>query len=288
MQELPLISVIIPNHNYARFLNKAIASVQSQTYQNLEIIVINNGSTDNSLQVLRKFGPQIVLIDQANLGQAGARNSGLRVAKGELIAFLDADDYWQEDKLEKQAKLIDSDCELVYSGISRFRDQTSQVDSNLLPRFKGDCHRFFIDLPGVSIVLSGESTALFTKNLLDQVGYFNIELNSASGWDFFRRCAKYTNFNFVEEGLTNYRLHNSNMSHSSANNIEDIRKAYGELFLDPLWCLTKSEKRKVINKLEFSFFKTFLKEGHFLSAIKVIAQFCLRRDYRKKHHILQT
>lgn len=284
MQELPLISVIIPNHNYARFLNKAITSVQCQTYPNLEIIVINNGSTDDSLQTLRKYGSQIRLIDQDNLGQAGARNSGLKVARGDLIAFLDADDFWQEDKLEKQIKLISSNCELVYSGISPFRDKTLQLEPTLLPKFKGDCHSYFVDLPAVSIVLSGESTALFTKNLLNQVGYFSLELNSASGWDFFRRCAKYTNFNYVSEELTNYRLHSSNMSNSSTSNIEDIRRAYKELFSDPLWDLSKCEKRKIVNKLEFSFVKTYLKEGHVISAIQTIAQFFFKGDFRKNHY----
>ena len=279
MQELPLISVIIPNHNYARFLNKAITSVQCQTYPNLEIIVINNGSTDDSLQILRKYGSQIRLIEQDNLGQAGARNSGLKVARGDLIAFLDADDFWQEDKLEKQIKLISSNCELVYSGISPFSDKTLQLEPTLFPKFKGDCHSYFVDLPAVSIVLSGESTALFTKNLLNQVGYFNLELNSSSGWDFFRRCAKYTNFNYVSEGLTNYRLHSSNMSNSSTSNIEDIRRAYKQLFSDPLWDLSKCEKRKIVNKLEFSFIKTYLKKGHAILAIQTCARFFSRRNY---------
>ena len=95
MLNYPLISVIIPNYNYARYLSVAISSVLSQTYPNIEIIVVNNGSTDNSIQVLRQFGSQIILLDQQNLGQSGARNSGLRAAQGDLIAFLDADDFWR-------------------------------------------------------------------------------------------------------------------------------------------------------------------------------------------------
>ena len=263
-----LISVIIPNYNYARFVERAINSVLAQTYSNTEIIVVNNGSTDESLRILKRFGTQIKLIDQVNLGQAGARNSGLLAARGDLIAFLDADDFWKEDKLEKQIKLINLEYELVYSGISRFIDATNEVDSVVLPKFRGDCSRYFVDLPAVSIVLSGESTVLFTRNLLTKVGYFNTNLSSASGWDFFRRCTKYTKFDFVSEGLTNYRLHENNLSKSIQSNIEDIRKAYHELFLDPLWDMTKQEKRKITNKLEFSFTKTFIKERLFLLAIQ--------------------
>jgi len=270
MLNYPLISVIIPNYNYARYLNVTISSVLSQSYPNIEIIVVNNGSTDNSLQVLRQFGSQIILVDQQNLGQSGARNSGLRVARGDLIAFLDADDIWEKNKLEKQIRLITQETELVYSGITRFRDESGQIESVLLPQFKGDCHQYFTDLTAVSIVLSGESTSLFTRNLLNLVGNFDSELNSASGWDFFRRCSRFTMFDFVSEPLTNYRLHESNMSNSSLSNIRDIRKAYKKLFADDKWFLSDKQKESIVSRLEFSFAKTYLKEKQFALFIQTL------------------
>lgn len=279
MKKNPLISVIIPNYNYARYLKEAINSVQSQTYSNTEIIVVNNGSTDDSLNLLNQFGEQIKLIDQENLGQAEARNSGLRAAKGELLAFLDADDTWQVDKLEKQIQLITSKCELVYSGIAQFRNQTFELEAVLLPKFGGDCHKYFVNLAAVSIVLSGESTCLFTRNLLNRAGYFDPELNSASGWDFFRRCSKFTTFNFVNEPLTNYRIHENNMSKSSLNNIKDIRKAYGRIFVDEDLSLSSFEKQKIISRLEFSFVKTYLKEKNLLLTLNTIFQSRQERNY---------
>lgn len=279
MENSPLVSVIIPNYNYARYLKDAIVSVQAQTYSNIEIIVVNNGSTDNSLHLLQQFGSQITLIDQENLGQAGARNSGLRAANGDLIAFLDADDFWQNDKIEKQIRLITSEIELVYSGITRFRDESGRVESVSLPQFKGDCHHYFTDLTAVSIVLSGESTSLFTRNLLNLVGNFDPELNSASGWDFFRRCSILTNFDFVPEPLTNYRLHSNNMSNSSLNNIRDIRKAYRKLFSDNLWKLTANQKKRLIMRLEISFIKTYLREMHFYLAFKTAFLLGRRNNY---------
>lgn len=279
MKNNPLVSVIIPNYNYARYLKEAIMSVQVQTYSNTEIIVVNNGSTDDSLHLLQQFGSQIILIDQENLGQAGARNSGLKVAKGDLIAFLDADDLWQNDKLEKQMRLITSETELVYSGITRFRDVSGRVESVLFPQFKGDCHHYFTDLTAVSIVLSGESTSLFTRNLLDLVGNFDPELNSSSGWDFFRRCSILTNFDFVPEPLTNYRLHSSNMSNSSLNNIRDIRKAYRKLFSDHLWKLSADQKKRIVMRLEISFLKTYVREKHFYLAFITLFRFVNRNDY---------
>ena len=281
MSELPLVSVIIPNYNYARFLSMAISSVENQTYTNLEIIVVNNGSTDNSLEVLRKFGPRINIVDQENLGQAGARNSGLQAAKGELIAFLDADDYWQEDKLEKQIRLLTPEVQLVYNGISRFKDESGQIESILSPQFSGDCRKYFTDLSAVSIVVSGESTALFTRNLLNQVGYFDSKLNSASGWDFFRRCSYFTDFDFVPEPLTNYRLHSSNMSKSNLNNIEDIRRAYKKLFADNLWPLSSNQVRLIVLRLEVSFIKTYLRDRNPVLALKTIFTIFRIKSYLK-------
>jgi glycosyltransferase involved in cell wall biosynthesis len=271
MKKYPLISVVIPNYNYARFISEAISSVMSQTYKNIEIIVVNNGSTDESLSILRTFGSKIRLIDQQNLGQSGARNSGLKAAKGDLIAFLDADDYWQKDKLEKQIKLITPQTELVYSGISRFRDNSRQIESIQLPQFNGNCCEIFTNFPGVSVVLSGESTSLFTRNLLSRVGNFDSNLNSASGWDFFRRCSVFTNFDFVPEPLTNYRLHSSNMSLSNTSNIKDIRNAYGKMFSDDSWNISADHVAQIVKKLEISFFKTYVRDRNFFLAIETIS-----------------
>ncbi len=108
------VSVIIPNYNYGRYIADAVNSVLNQTYTNIECIVINNGSSDNSLEALGLFKDRIVVIDQINLGQSGARNVGLDRAEGEFIAFLDADDYWEPTKLEDQLNLISNTTQLVY------------------------------------------------------------------------------------------------------------------------------------------------------------------------------
>jgi hypothetical protein len=170
----------------------------------------------------------------------------------------------------------------VYSGISRFRDETRKVESILKPQFKGDCRQYFTDLSAVSIVLSGESTSLFTRKLLNLVGNFDLELNSASGWDFFRRSSILTQFNFVPEPLTNYRLHSSNMSNLSSNNIRDIRKAYRNLFSDNLWMVTDIQKKQIIRRLETSFVKTYLREMRFDLALKTFFLKTGRDDYERK------
>lgn len=260
------ISVIIPNYNYARYLDQAIQSVLDQSYENLELIVVNNGSTDNSLEILKKYEHKIRLIIQANLGQSGARNSGLSVSSGEFIAFLDADDFWERRKLEMQMELMNDATHLVYCGITPFKDSGNEKLPSILPKYKGDCANYFVDSPGASIVLSGESTALFSRDLLLKVGLFDAELNSTAGWDFFRRCSRHTNFDFVSEPLVNYRLHASNMSNSNNNVILDMRRAYFKLFNDKDWSIPKKKEITISRALEWSFLKTYLRARDVKSA----------------------
>lgn len=270
------VSVIIPNYNYSRYLAEAISSVLSQSHAETECIVVNNGSTDDSLKILHQFRSRITIIDQENRGQSGARNAGLDIAGGDFIAFLDADDYWSEQKIEFQLKLLNNETELVYCGISKFDDDSRKEIVRIDPKFKGSCSEAFLENPAVSVVLSGESTAVFSRNLLNQVGKFDSELNSASGWDFFRRASKFTNFDYVDLPLTYYRVHKENMSKSIESNISDIRLAYRKLFGDLNWMLSESEAKNITRKLEYTFLKTYIKHGNLPLAMKSIKSLLLR------------
>src|SRR5437870_11720 len=103
------VSVIIPNYNYAHYVSQAIDSVLAQTYPHREVIVINDGSTDNSAEVLRSYGDSIRWIDQENRGQSVARNRGIEESRGDLVAFLDGDDAWLPTKLQRQIECLRDD-----------------------------------------------------------------------------------------------------------------------------------------------------------------------------------
>jgi glycosyltransferase involved in cell wall biosynthesis len=261
------VSVLIPNHNYARYLKKTIDSVISQSHPDIEIIVIDNGSTDNSREVLEAYGTRIKAIFQPDLGQAQARNNGLSKATGDLIALLDADDYWEPTKIERQIRLISNDYQFVYSGMRQFESDSNSTIRVITPVFKDDCRLYFLKHPSRSIVPGGESSAIFTRSLIDEVGNFNTALNSASGRDFFRRCSAKTNFDFVSEGLLNYRLHKTNMSRNPQLMMSDTAKAYQILFEDPDWLFAQTYRRKCLSDLHWSFFKTLLKQKDFIGAI---------------------
>jgi glycosyltransferase involved in cell wall biosynthesis len=106
MQQVPLVSTIIPTYNRASLVSEAIDSVLAQTYPQIEVIVIDDGSTDGTLEVLKRYGNRIQVISQPNAGPAAARNRGIDAAQGEMVAFLDSDDLWLPEKLARQVKLL--------------------------------------------------------------------------------------------------------------------------------------------------------------------------------------
>ena len=105
----PLVSTIIPIYNGERYLAEAIESINRQQYLNLEIIIVDDGSTDKSSEIALSLEGNIRYVRQANAGQAAARNTGIKLAKGDIITFLDADDLWTEDKLKRELACFEAD-----------------------------------------------------------------------------------------------------------------------------------------------------------------------------------
>src|SRR5688572_33231336 len=110
---MPTVSVVIPAYNAAAFIRETIDSALAQTYRDFEVIVVNDGSTDDTMARLREFGSRIRVHEQSNSGVATARNSGVKIATGSWIAFLDSDDLWMPQKLERQ--LADSNAPMRYT-----------------------------------------------------------------------------------------------------------------------------------------------------------------------------
>jgi len=257
-----LVSVIIINFNYGKYLEEAIRSVLDQTYPDIEVIVVDNGSTDESSELLSFFGDAIKTVHlSTNLGQAIARNIGVKHSQGKFLCFLDADDYWEESKVAEQIRIVSTENQLVYCGVREF----GLVESKFLkPKYAGDCSNFFLNPVMEAVVLGGESTALMTRHLYSQVGGFRKEMNRASGWDFFRRCSLLTNFAYTEEALTNYRRHHQSASTYFLEGMIDRQRAYKTTISENVGL---SRLRKLI--LLSNFFRTCLKAilYHFLSQL---------------------
>ena len=242
----PKVSVIIPNYNYINYLNASITSVLSQDYPNVELIVVDDGSTDGSVEYLSSLQDKIVLLIQPNSGQSCARNFGLLQSTGEFICFLDADDYWEETKISRQLDLLmKENVDLVYSGVNLVTEDGSKIIETLKPEYAGDCARNYQRNPARGIVLLGSSNAIFRKSLIHKSGLFDINISVSSDWDFFRRYCDYGRVAFLSEALINYRQHQDNMSKRSDAFVADTIHCMKKLLLDHKQTLTKLEKSRV-------------------------------------------
>jgi glycosyltransferase involved in cell wall biosynthesis len=227
------ISVIIPAYNYARYLREAIDSVFAQTYPALELIVVDDGSTDDTPDVVAAYGNRIRAIRQQNQGVSAARNSGIAAARGEYVSFLDADDLWHPQKLELQMARFDAspNLGLVYCGAESFNaeGQTMQVWRHgregrvavSMLRFDGGA----MAAPGCNIVAP--------RRVAEEIGGFDTRMTVSEDWDFYYRVAARYEIGFVPEPLVRYRIHAS----GAHRNIPEMEKgmllALQKAFLSP-------------------------------------------------------
>ena len=203
------ISVVIPTYNYGRFVREAIDSVLAQTCAPLEIVVVDDGSTDDTEQIVRSYGDRVRYIRQENAGVAAARNTGIANARGEYIAFLDSDDVWLPEKLAKQLARFDSDpgLGLVYAGAERF-DESGTLSVEL-DGMEGWIAPELLRLER-GVIASG-SGMLLPKQVAEEVGGFDADLQPSEDWDFCYRVALRHRIGFVPEVLVRYRQHGSGL-----------------------------------------------------------------------------
>ena len=172
----PLISVIIPNYNNAKYIVEAINSVIQQDYENFEIIVVDDGSTDNSVKVIENIKFPVTLIKSENYGAGSARNIGILASNGDYIALLDSDDIWQKEKLSSQMKLmLNKKLDLVYCHGQDFGEMQTDVTLKLA-KFKGDCYQYYKKYPSRSIIVLPCSGSVFRKSILHKSGLFDVNV----------------------------------------------------------------------------------------------------------------
>lgn len=228
--KLPRVSAIIPNYNYAHYLPRAIDSVLGQTYPHVEIVVVDDGSTDNSETVLKSYGSRIRWVRQQNQGVAAARNHGVRETSGELLAFLDADDLWLPLKLERQVQRLvdDPDLGLVHCGVEEI-DGTGAHMRVRLDGLEGWVATELL-LFQRAVILGGGSGLLVSRTTFEAAEGFDTRLSTSADWDFFYRIAANHRVGFVPEPLVKYRIHASNM-HANISAMEhDMMLGYEKAF----------------------------------------------------------
>lgn len=207
-----LVSVVIPNYNYGRFLRDAIDSALNQTYKPHEVIVVDDGSTDESHDILGEYEEKgVKVIRQKNRGVGAARNTGVSVSSGDVIAFLDADDIWFPEKLEKQIEAFDGDTELglVSCGMQEF-NPSGEIINRYEEGQEGWLSNKMLTFEA-PVVVSGSAVAV-RRDIFEKIGGFDErkELHPSEDWDFFYRVSRVSRMGFVKKVLVNYRNHGDN------------------------------------------------------------------------------
>ena len=223
----PKVSIIIPTHNHAKFLPKAIDSLISQTMEEWEVIIVNHFSDDNTVDVVKSYSDTRIKLVNCLSGQgsiAAARNFGLTFARATIIAFLDSDDFWYPEKLSaclsKLSRGYDLVCHAeIWAGpgdrrrVARYGPEVCASYKNLL--FEGNC--------------ISTSAVVMLRECLDRVGIFNerMDFNTAEDYDLWLRMSRDgVRIGFVNEVLGEYLIHESNSSKNNLRNMIAVRAVF--------------------------------------------------------------
>jgi len=200
------VSVIIPTYNYGRFIAEAIQSVLQQTHRPDEIVVVDDGSTDDTARVVAGFGDAVKYVRQENGGVCAARNKGVAESTGEIIAFMDADDTMEPESIAKQVALFgDERVGLVHCGLRLFDDESGETIELQLEGGEDGVADNLLLWEGASI--AGPGAILVTREAFDSVDGFDTGMKVGEDWDFCYRVARRFKVRFVPEPLVNYRSH---------------------------------------------------------------------------------
>lgn len=262
------VSVIIPTYNYGRFIREAIESALGQTAAPLEVIVVDDGSTDETAEVVAEFGDRVRYIRQENAGVGAARNRGVEESTGEFVAFLDADDYWAPTKLEKQLAKFTEDpgVGLVHCGMREFDSETGATIDTHLDGLEGSVWRELLLWEGPTIIGPG-GTIMVSQQALDEVGGFDTRLKNGEDWEFCVRVARRFKVGFVPELLVDYRSHGTNATNNIAEMERSTLIAWNKVFADDDKDL-RPLRRRSFGRLHKVLAGSFLQSGEYAGFLR--------------------
>jgi glycosyltransferase involved in cell wall biosynthesis len=237
---MPKVSVIIPTYNYGKYIEKAIDSVLAQTYQDFEIIVVDDGSTDNTKEIIEtRYKDKVRYFYQENKGAPVARNKGIRKSRGEYLTFLDADDWFAPENLKYKVKVLDNDADAgwVYSD-GYYVNKEGEIIDKASNRFSFSNRKLEGDISSELFSMGNYITTdsvLARKTCIIKAGCFDETLPALQDYELWLRISLQYKIKYVDELLCYYTLH--------SNSISSKRENYHCAFL------------KIAKKHEFNFIK---------------------------------
>ena len=263
----PKVSVIIPSYNCGHFLRETLNSVVAQTFKDFETILIDDGSTDNTKEVIEPYRDRITYVQGPNKGAAAARNNGLKIASGELIAFLDADDLWDCEKLSAQVALMNSHPEIgvCYTNFQCFGAPSSTTGFEerggaLLRYGREKIGKAEYVLTSTCLLTDFLSIQAFPKpsmlmvrqSCFEQVGYFDESLSICEDTQMCLRLAKYFKFAYVDCPLVERRVRTDTLA--SAADDRRYASVHIQMFENlENWIPLSSRERSITNALLSSY-----------------------------------
>ncbi len=227
----PRVSVVITCYNYGPYLPCALDSALGQTWQDIEVIVVDDGSTDNTPDVIKPYfaDSRVRYFRQQNAGQPKAKNRGIAESRGEFIAFLDADDIWFSDKIAQQLPLFaDPAVGVVYSRRKWIDPQGNEMLGNERILRRG----FILDYLFIDNFVCF-SSSIIRRFFLEEVGWFDESLPMGIDYDLWIRLAARCKFDFVDEALVKYRTGHANLSKNVWRRYECAQKIMNKSLQNP-------------------------------------------------------
>ena len=229
MNELPLVSVIMPVYNGAQYVRAAIESVFAQTYPHIEFIAVDDGSTDDSLDILNCYGPRMKVIQQANSGPGAARNNGVQASTGELLAFIDSDDLWDPTKIEQQVAILTH-----YPAAVSVYCETRRINASGNVFQDTDAYRvawpsgwvFESLIRGRGSVCFSPTQVMVTRQAFIRTGGFPVDIHQAEDYELWLRLSLEGPMLYLVETLSSYRRHPASLSVSEEHEFGRLAAHY--------------------------------------------------------------
>lgn len=246
MKGSPLISIVTPTYNRANFLPEAIESVLSQDYENYELLIIDDGSTDNSKDVIEKYmdSKKIRYLYQSNSGQSVARNRGIEEANGDFICFLDSDNRWLPGKLSASVEAFERnpEADIVYGDVVLINEQGHEFSRKNMKRYSGKITTHLLKDNCVSM-----NTTMSKTNSIRAVGGFSGQVKVADDYDLWLRLSAEYTYKYIPKLMADYRVMTNQISSDKKRRFSSNEEIIRRFLVANPNLLSVSEQRDALN-----------------------------------------